>query len=400
MKNIFEIRKGVVALFVCAACFSCSDNTELGLPAKDNIPPTQPEVTKIRNTNGGAIIHYKVPTDEDLSYVEAIYIINGKQYITKSSVHVDSITVQGFGKEGEYSIDLKSVDMSRNESAPLSVKISPKKSPVELIYETLNVQTAFGGIQINWKNPTEANVIVSVYYKDEIGDWVSLDNFYSSTKQGKGTVRGLDTTPKLFGVKVRDRWDNYSEILESENAPYFEEEIDRSKFKALPLKFPNDGVLHGASRLEYLWDGSADLSRSYFTDQSQSMNDIASFDMGQVAKLSRFKLWQLTSGNGWFYKQSNLKNYDIYGCTEITAKMYETGTWDGWTLLCSADCYKPTGEGPVTNEDIEYIKQGDEHEIGLDAPAVRYIRIHMKTPWENTGQRAIGDIKFWGEVQK
>ena len=400
MKNIFEIKKGLVTLLVILTCFGCSDNSKLGLPIKESTPPTQPEVTTIRNINGGAVIHYKVPTDEDLLCISATYTINGKQYIAKSSAYVDSIRVEGFGKEGKFSIKLRSIDKNRNESAPVDVAISPKKAPVELIFESLNVQTGFGGIKVSWDNPTEANVIVSVSYKDDLGDWISQENFYTSSKKDMRSIRGFNTDPRMFGIVVRDRWDNYSKLLETEHTPYFEEEIDRSKFQATRSKLPGDCNIHGATSLPKLWDGSTALMDCLFTDNTGVQFPYVTFDMGQTAKLSRFKMWQLTEGT-WIYNQSNLRTYDVYGCNEITADMYETGSLDGWTLLCEAECRKPSGDGPVTNEDREYINNGDEHEVFLEAPPVRYIRIHMKKTWDPSSlQKLIGDIRFWGEVQK
>ena len=50
-----------------------------------------------------------------------------------------------------------------------------------------------------------------------------------------------------------------------------------------------------------------------------------------------------------------------------------------------------------TNEDLEYIENGDEHEIPLDAPNFRYIRIYMLENWSGGTYAQIGEKTFWGQ---
>ncbi len=81
----------------------------------------------------------------------------------------------------------------------------------------------------------------------------------------------------------------------------------------------------------------------------------------------------------------------IYGCDEISEEMYKGGmdvdgemfpTFEGWTKIMDVLTYKPSGDsGQVTNEDKEYILNGDEQEVSIEAPAFRYIRILMQETW-------------------
>lgn len=395
MKSIINIKKIFVILLVAMVGISCSDNTKLGLPSKDGDAPSEPKVLSVRNTNGGAVIRYQVPADEDLLCVAASYVINEKVYETKVSPFVDSVKVEGFGTQGQYIVNLKSVDKSRNESSPVEVSISPEKAPVEFIYESLNVRAAFGGISLTWNNPTEANVIVGVSYKDPIGEWINLENFYTNTRNGKEAIRNLDTIPKEFSVVVRDRWDNYSPSLVTILTPIYEEEIDRTLFKDI-VGLPHDCSLSG---IQKIWDNNLSFGKSFYTTTNEE-NNFITFDMGQTAKLSRFKLWQTNPDAKWPYSMSNLKSYAVYGCAEITPEMRETGSLDGWSLLFDGVCFKPSGEGPVTNDDLQALANGDEHEVPLDAPAVRYIRIHLKEAWDGGIQKLIAEMKFWGQIQK
>lgn len=397
-----SIRKKAVLLLLSGLLLvvGCSDDTTLGLPPQDKIAPPAPTVTRIENMNGAAVIYFQAPKDDDMLCVAASYEINGKEYTAKSSVYKDNLKVEGFGKEGEYKVFLRSVDKSNNESDPVEVTVSPLRAPFDIIYETLDVMDSFGGFKVTWENADENNIIVGVLTKDSIGDWVNFDNIYTSAKEGMATIRGLDTIPATFGFVVRDRWDNYSPMMETVVNPLFEEQLNKSKFREV-VALPDDAPpLSGSFPVRNIWNGNT-VSSCYHSGTSGDSKGIGyyiTFDMGQLAKLSRYKMWQRTESHAWLYGHNNLKHYVIYGCEEITAEMRETGSLEGWTFLYDAHCHKPSGEGPVTNEDKEYILNGDEHEIPVEAPPVRYIRIHMLENWSGGAIAQIGEMTFWGKV--
>lgn len=387
----------LVALMLCLV--ACEEEALLGLRPQDDVAPKAPEVTEVKNLNGAAVIYYKVPTEADLLNVIASYEINGKMYEARATAYSDSLKVEGFGNAGEYQVQLLSEDKSKNKSEPVEVTIHPKEPPVQLVFKTLDVLAAFGGIKLTWENLTESNIIVGISYKDSIGDWVNIENVYSSAKEGKATIRGLDTTPRDFNVVVRDRWDNYSDSLQVNRTPMFEEELDKSKFREVtPL--PNDAIALGGYPVRNIWDGNT-VSGAYHTStggEADNIGKFITFDLGVVAKLSRYRMWERTEIDPWLYGHNNLKYWKVYGCTEITADMRESGSTEGWTLIEDAKCYKPSGEGPVTNEDKEYILNGDEHEIDIEAPVVRYIRIQFLENWSGGFEFQIGEMSFWGKV--
>lgn len=234
MNNISELVKYAFVTLLGTLCLAgCGQDEKIGLNATDSVAPGLPTNIEVENINGGAIIRYTPPKDDDLLCVVASYMINGVERTTKASPYVDSLIVEGFGKVGDYNIFLKSVDKSQNESEPKTVSISPLTPPVEYIYESLKITDSFGGVSLTWKNPTRQNIILEVT-KKENGEWVSLENFYSSIVEGQAKIRGLAAEPITLGYRIRDRWDNYSEMLELESNPLYEEELDKSKFKELP----------------------------------------------------------------------------------------------------------------------------------------------------------------------
>ena len=78
--------------------------------------------------------------------------------------------------------------------------------------------------------------------------------------------------------------------------------------------------------------------------QTLQLGRTITFDMGQLAKVSRFKMYQRRGNdpvNIWAYDHNNLKKYVIYGCEALTDNMYLGGeikedgikypTFEGWT---------------------------------------------------------------------
>lgn len=386
----------------------CGQEERIGLDPTDSVAPGVPTNVSVENTSGGAIISYTPPKDDDLLCVVATYTINGIERTAKGSPYVDKLLVEGFGEEGAYEVMLKSVDKSKNESATVQVTVNPTTPPVKLIFGTLKVIDSFGGVKVSWENPTESNIIVEASRKAD-GDWVSVENFYSSVQEGQGSIRGFESVPVTFRFRIRDRWDNYSEYLETDNLPLKEEQLDKSKFQEV-VALPGDSKVNGSYPIKKIWDGiNGTKDGTFFHGSGGGIMQAITFDMGQTAKISRFKMWQRTETDAFIYSHNNLKRYVLYGCNEITAEMREGGyegddgkiypTFEGWIKIMDVECYKPSGDsGQVTNEDKEYIKNGDEHEVPLEAPAFRYVRIHALENWSGGVGIQIGEMTFWGQV--
>lgn len=399
--------KGYIAILLLNVfCLTgCGQEEKIGLDPTDNIAPGIPTNISVENIDGGAIISYTAPKDDDLLCVMASYMINGIERTTKASPYVNKLKVEGFGQEGTYQITLKSVDKSKNESEPIMVTVNPTTPPVKTIFNSLRIVDSFGGVKLYWENKTEANIIIEVYKK--AGDeWVSLENFYSSSKEGQASIRGQKPEPIQFRYRIRDRWDNYSDFLVLESLPLEEIVIDKSKFRTITA-LPGDSPSHPSLTIDKIWDGNT--VSSCYHGSSDDIGRTITFDMGQIAKISRFKMWQRTESAAWIYSHNNLKHYIIYGCNEITEAMRSSGyegtdgltypTFEGWTKIIDVTCYKPSGDNPtITNEDKEYILNGDEHEVPIDAPAFRYVRIHMLENWSGGTLAQIGEMTFWGQV--
>lgn len=401
----------LLSLFLLTAC---NEETKLGMEPTDGVAPGIPTNITVENINGGAIIHFIAPLDDDLLYVMATYTINGVERTTMVSPFTDFLKVEGF-MEGEYQIKLNSVDKSKNVSEPVMVTINPTIPPVKAIFESIKIEESFGGVVLHWKNETEANVIIEAFEEKE-GEWISVENFYTSAKDGKGVLRGYSANPVNFKFRVRDRWDNYSEFTEVPEGgylPWKEVEISKKYFKKLGYYLPGDATeLNSSYTIDRIWNGNTTESKCFHSGGDKGIGLCVTFDLGQEVKLSRFKMWQRTANASFIYNHNNLKRYSIYGCNEITEWMrYDSGqedengevwpTFEGWNLIMEdVHCYRPSGfdSTVVTNEDKEYILGGDEHDVPIEAPSFRYIRILMLENWSGGTIGQIEEMSFWGQI--
>lgn len=390
-KKVLSLSKLMIGLafMLCIILYSCSESS-IGQQPLDKNPPPPPTNAVVENLNGGAVIKYDIPVSDDLLYVKATYKIKNTTRESKSSYYANSIEVSGFGDTKEYKVELRSVDRSRNESEPLIVTINPLTPPVDLISDSFSLLTSFGGVQLTWENKNRADIIISFMASDSTGALVDAEDVYSSVPEGRFTLRGFDTTEREFAVYARDRWDNYSDTVSITTTPYFEEEIDKSTFREAWL--PGDAEPTG-HRVEYIWDNIINIGSGFWHTNAEDLPISCTFDMGVTAQLSRYKLWQRP---GFFYTHNNPKKWELWGSNNPNPD----GSMDeSWILLDSYESFKPSGDGPLTNEDKEYAEKGEEFEVPIDAPAVRYIRLVMFENWSGGNIAQIAEMSFWGDTK-
>lgn len=388
----------LLALMFSTTFMACSEDDELGIPKKDEVAPGLPTLRDVKNINGGAVVYFDAPTDRDLMYIVASYEINNKMYETKTSPYADSLLIEGFGEVGEYQVYLEAYDLSNNKSDKVPVTINPLQSPVDAIYETLSIRSGFGGFELAWENKTEANVILLVTVKDSLGEWQDVESFYTSSVNGIGIVRGLDTTEISVRLQIRDRWDNYSDFNESTQNPLFETIADKKLFEGEFIE--GDISNYPGYVIGNLWNEIQDGNDCFHTLEG-AMGKYATFDMGQIMKLSRFRMWhRYGSSNEWAYTHNHIKRFSIYGSKVLTADMRTSGTLEGWTtILENVSTFKPSGEGPITGIDKEYAKGGDEYGVDIELESFRYIRIKFLESWSGGSLAQIGEMDFYGQPE-
>ena len=402
------MRKFISGLIFCIVALSCG-KTGLNTHGPIESGGAKPGVVtgvQVVNLPGAAILTYALPKGPDLQYVLAEYQINATTTRqAKASRYGDSIRVEGFSKAGAYEVKLYAVSRGEVKSDPVSVTVNPTTPPYRVIAATLQIHPDFGGVNITFDNAGEDKIALVVITRDHNNEYAAAEIFYTQLKNGSFSIRGYDTTSIVFGAYIKDRWGNYSDTVFAPVKPLWEVQLDKAKFRKYVL--PNDQPSAWGWEMEYLWDNSYEEAGFHTLQGNPPEPHRFTFDMGVVAKLSRFKLLQRKGSPGtweWLYKHGNPRYFTIWG---TAATPNPDGSWNGWTRLSDCESIKPSGTPSgvkPTDEDVQHALgpdgKGEEYLIPLSAPAVRYIRIELHSNWSNTDFFHALEITFYGNPQQ
>jgi hypothetical protein len=387
-------------LLLAASIYGCKDDV-VGQPPTDSVAPAPITNPHAESLPGGAKISYDLPDDDDFLYVKAVYFINGVEKKTTATLYSKSLEVRGFGTTDPQTILLYSVDRSKNHSAPVEVTIHPDTAPVQLILQSMSMQRDFGGVLLTWKNEHKADVVIYVLAADSTGEVGIAEEVYTSSADGKFNLRGFDSTERVFGVQIRDRWDNYSNTLMGTYTPLYEMKLDKLLWKRQSLPGDNNTQYDdGGWAWIRLYDDMIG-NQGWHTGQGQSPMYFT-IDLGVTVKLSRYTLWHRLEG--WEYTHHNPRKWKVYGSDSPNFSETSSAYWiDGgftndWYLLADCVSFKPSGDSnPVTQEDRDYANEGFGFELPSDAPPVRYVRFHVAETWGGGDNLHISEISLWGQ---
>ena len=386
----------VLALILANGCGEDSILKPFG--KNDKTPPGKVSIISYEQIPGGAIITFQSPGDEDLSYIKAQYVLDtGVESEARASTYSNKIQIDGFGNTEPKTITFTAVDRMENEGESIVTEIIPSEPDYITVSKTLDVSPTFGGVAVKMKNENRGNVIIEVTTEND-EEWQEIHTEYTATDDIKFAVRGFDTTPRVFGVSIRDPWGNSTETTYTEIEPWFEEQIPLRNFKAVSLQ--NDTPVNAWNfNMEYLWNGN--ISPNSWSMIHSSENNTTwpiwyTFDMGVTADLSRFKYWQRLD-EAYIFTHGNMETWEMWGRAD---EPDVSGSWDGWTLLTECQSIKPSGLplGVKNSEDIEYANRGEEFEFPLGLPPMRYIRVKVLSTFSGNKFIHTQQMWFWGKV--
>lgn len=394
---------------VLLLCWSaCKDALEPE-PLRNGEIPGMVQNFSSKEIPGGAVITYDVPEGSDLRYVKASYVLSdGTVRESKSTVYKNTITVDGFAQAGEYDVSLTAVSVGEVESEPVIVHISVGTPPHILAAASIanddNFYATFGGVNVDYVNSAEGNVVIKVMIKDAQDKWQEIKAEYTKAKQGRVRVRGLDTIEYTFGVYVRDRWNNKSDTVIKKLTPYFETEFDKALFRQ--IKLPGDTwerhTGQGRARdLPVLWNGLHNQAGDIFqTKPSTVIPQYFTWDMGVKARLSRFIFYpDVPPSDKNVYAGGQPSAWELWGSNNPNPD----GTFDSsWTLVGTFYATKPSGLplGQVSSEDIALARNGEEFEVEGKVEGYRYWRWKTTATWGNVTYVAMSEFTFFGAVEE
>ena len=376
-------------------CTGCKEEGRIDYIDSNGPAPAQlsrDQIT-VRNTHGGAVLTYTVPSDKNLLYVRAEYEIKpGVMREGMSSVYTDSLVLEGFGDTRTYDVNLYSVGKNGKASEPVTVQINPLTPPVHLATKLL--KETFGGVNISITNPKKANLaIVLMGDTANMGHQSTLQTFYTSKESASFNFRGLDTIPADYSVYLRDRWYNLSDTAEANLTPWFEMEIPYTKWTEyfLPGDHPENAYRDG-TRLRNLWNNNwTEYISNCVIGENLRLPCIMTISMGETVMMSRFQCWP-RAYSGDMYERGHAKLIELWGSMEPNPN----GELDeSWTPLGRLDSEGTASGGAKTSEDIQaclypsekYSVEMEESEFSPDPfTPFKYLRIVTRTTFASNTQ--------------
>ena len=450
------MKKIVLLLFSFAPIifWNCTNVQDWSEPT-DDVPPGEITNVQVENTNGGAILRFTLPDDDDLLGAKATFTFSESEEEMEvyASEFSDSIVIEGYADTNEHVVQLYAVDKSGNLSLPTSTTIQPLTAPVELVRKTLQVSPTFSGVRARWNNPLKKPMVISLYATDSIsGELALFERHYSSAENGGYTFRGFEHIEQEFHLEVSDRWHHTAMPLDTLLTPLYEVQIqgmdgtnylwdlydyDNGQYRGDPIHINagNKSVYH--ARVRSLYDGNTWDNSTYFYFRSATVNQYVpeassssyilpayiTFDMGVPAKYSRLKYF--TRGRTPYYSSWVWYEFEVWGTNQPKA-IHEVGDgtqednlkyWTSWSEAGGTDAWKqdwekladceiifpsgtPNNVGSVTSaEDIAFVMDGFGFDIDpeMTDKAFRYIRFVLKK--NNTGNVPYiqwSELQFWG----
>ena len=369
----------------------------------DTTPPGELTVVSTTPTNGGGIITYQLPQDDDILFVRADYTnAQGEDVFRVSSKSNNQIEISGMVEAEPVEISLRVVDENENESNSVIVSLTPERSFIYEILENISLVEDLGGVRVFWDNEVEKTVFIYFYIEADGEEDVRI--LSSSTKTNSQFIRGLSAVPTNISVKVEDFDGNSTSIVElGEYTPLFEEKIDKSTWSLVSNLSINGNAYEG--KTVNFWDDVVDTAatnsdNSYFIINRNDNGGVLRWpldiviDLNKTVKINRFKVWQRAYWyNGpdattpYYYQAENLREFDLFVSNDKTE----------WELLGSFDVGDPkNSEGEIPAEKIEEAALGHDFNLDEISPNFRYLKFSIRSNYGSDSFIVGSEISLFG----
>lgn len=397
MKTLINRLFFIATIIFLTASMSCSKDDQ-----GDTTPPDVLTVVSVTPTNGGGIITYDLPNDNDVLYVRAVYTnTNGVEVSRASSSYNNHIEVSGLNQTTPLTITLYVVDENYNQSAPVYVELTPLESFIYLVQESIEITPDLGGMRVEWENIESKTVFVFVHINDGLQEEVRI--LSSNAAEEVIFVRGLESIELTVSTRVEDTDENSTELEQKAIiTPLFEEVIDKSTWSLIASQSVDGNAWEGET--VNFWDDivdtpDTDTDNSYFIiwrDQNGgSLNwplDIV-IDLNKMVKIHRFKVWQRAfwyngpADTPYYFQEENMKSFNLYASNDAQ-------TWEELGQFDIGDPRDSEGNIPATS--LEDATNGHDFELDGVSEAFRYFKISLTSNYGSETYVHGSEITLYG----
>ena len=383
-----------ILIFAVSSCSKQDDG--------DTTPPSVLTVNSVTPTNGGGIISYTLPNDDDILYVRAEYTnSNGVDVSRASSSYNNSIEIDGLNQTTALTITLYVVDQNYNQSAPIYVELVPLDSFIYLVQESIEVNTDLGGFRITWENIQSKTVYVFVHINNGTEEEIRI--LSSNNSSESIAVRGLPSEEITISTRIED-FDENSTTLEEKGTltPLFEQVIDKSTWTLVASQSVNGNAWEGASA--NFWDDVIDTTNNN-SDNSYFMiwRDLNGgsldwpldlvIDLNKNVKITRFTVWQRAfwyngpSDVPYYFQEENMKSFNLYASNDAQV----------WEELGQFDIGDPRdSEGNIPQSALDSAANGHEFELDEVSESFRYLKFRVTSNYGSEAYVNGSEITMYG----
>ena len=261
------MKKIIYFLLVLLALTSCKDEEATFQPGIGS------EAFSFKPTYGGAIMHYKLPADNDIIGLNIRYKdFQGKEIFRSASAYSDSLELVGFNQaQSNVPAEVRLTKRNGEESEPIAVSFSTEDSAPYSFFNNVKVLSGWNGFTVMTDNKADAKGMAHVFYigKDpqtNEPDTILVNSF--NIKEGKDTLDfALKQKSEVNTIVIRTE-DFRGYMVREESYPniasYNTAQLDPSKFDFYCEKsVEDDDEKFGA---KYLFDGDK-RGTTYFDDK-------------------------------------------------------------------------------------------------------------------------------------
>lgn len=250
------MRKIILLIFAVLTIVSCKDEENTFLPSCGS------EAFSFTPMAGGAVMHYKLPVENDIMGLNVRYKdFRGKDVLYSASALSDSLTLTGFNQaQSNVPAEVRLVNKNGEESKPIAVSFSTYDSAPYAFFDHVKVASGWNGFSVTTDNPKGATGMGHVFYlgKDpRTGepDTILINSF--NLTEGKDTMKfevKQESPENTIVIRTEDfrgymvREESYPHIIS-----YNTEKLDPSKFDFYCDKSVEDPEYMIGK--EYLFDG-------------------------------------------------------------------------------------------------------------------------------------------------
>lgn len=299
---------------------------------------------------GGAIMHYKLPSNADILYVNVRYKdVMGQDILVSGSYASDSLILVGFNK-AEKNVPARVTLCNHDgvESKPVEVTFDTKDSGPYALFEYLDVKADWNGFVVTYDIPETANGLGHILYVGEDPATKQPDTLLISTfvlSKGCDTLRfKFQQEREYYDIVVRTedfRGYMVKEKVWTKIKPYIMEKLEPSDFDFLdPLNLSIEDPDYKLGK-QYLFDGDkkgetvlnmSGLDKTYYTYLAGPQcidKPLFIIDLKEAKKPVEVRLYAMLYVRAY----SNATFDDVYG--DIWKTMYATKLPSSLTLYAS-----------------------------------------------------------------